>query len=106
MKESLFEQIKRQTLQASELAGANEIEQCHVILSLRQQSLEELHKNYLLFDNVNEKNKQYFIELLLWIQAKDTPVIQSLEEKKEVFKQDFLTQTKRNKALQHYKNIT
>ncbi|NQZ22273.1 MAG: hypothetical protein HRT53_09475 [Colwellia sp.] len=105
METQLFEEIKEQTLQAIELAESNEIEQCNVILSSRQQSLNKLQHDYLSHSNEKDIYKKKLIELFLWVQIKDAPVIQKLEDKKEEFKQIFLTQNKTNKALKHYKNM-
>jgi hypothetical protein len=105
METQLFEVIKAQTLQAIELAESNEIEQCNVVLSSRQKSLEKLQFDYLSDLNVKAIYTQKLIELFIWIQKKDAPIKINLENKKEEFKQRFLVQNKTKKALKHYKNM-
>lgn len=105
METQLIEVIKAQTLQAIELAESNEIEQCNVVLSSRQKSLEKLQFDYLSDVNAKEIYTQKLIELFLWIQKTDAPIILNLENKKEEFKQSFLAQNKTKKALKYYKNM-
>jgi len=105
METQLFEKIKDQTLQAIELAESNKIEQCNVVLSSRQKTLEKLQHNYLSRLSEKDVYRKNLIELFLWIQKTDAPIIIALEYKKEESKQKSLVQNKTNKALKHYKNM-
>lgn len=101
----LCQRIRALTLQAEELVGNKQIEQCLALLVERQNLLIQL-KHQFLSSESDPNLSATFTALLRWVQQQDAINIAKVMALRDQSLQDSVTQIKIKKALHHYKNIT
>lgn len=101
----LIKEIRDLTIYAIECIDKDMIEQCSVSLNKRQSLLEKLKLNYGQLLLTDDRSKQEFIELMLWIQQQDQPAIEKSQLKRNQKQKMSAVQIKTKKALQFYKNV-